>query len=768
LGICRRAGGHTVGFTDQSGSDLFELLFKYSRETFDRGEFLFASGWPLWLLVLLVAVGAAVVATSLVRYRQDLNLFKVGVLGFLQVLLLAIVLTMLWQPGLMTQTLRPQENNVAILIDTSASMGYGENGQSRLQQAVQTLNDGPLSELEETFGVQLHGFADRVTTIDSLSAVPAPGPTTRIGDALLSVLRGSSAGALAAVVLVTDGADNSDGLDAAAIAEIASFGIPVHTLGVGREVLPEDLELEDVVLAAQSAPGSTVNAQVSIRHSGSATAQLKVYDGEAIVASDQILLPDTAGVTTRSIDIDVGSSGVRDLRFTVDAISSESNLINNTQLRPMEVPERRRHVLYIEGEPRWEYKFMRRAIDETGPIRLASLLRTTPNKFYRQGVESAEELADGFPIEERDLFAYDAVIIGSFEAAALSESQHAMLLEFVSRRGGSLLMLGGRRGLADGGWGATVLAEALPANLPVVDAVSFNRFPAKAILTEIGARSLLTRFESDAEANAASWRELPELADFQFLQGLKPAAEVLLEAEVQGQNWPLLVHHRYGLGNSYILATGGTWRWQMQLPYEDMRHEVFWQQLIRTLASGAPERVMLSTESVFYGDRRTVTLRADVRDEDFNPTSAAIVSLAIDAPSVARRSVTMVPVPGMPGRYEASVDAADIGIYRFEAAADIDGEALGSSRVAVRRQDGVAEHFRVQQNRPLLERVAAATGGRYFGLNDADEIPQAVQFSDAGIVERQILDLWNMPIFFVLLILLKAGEWVSRLLWGRL
>jgi hypothetical protein len=86
----------------------------------------------------------------------------------------------------------------------------------------------------------------------------------------------------------------------------------------------------------------------------------------------------------------------------------------------------------------------------------------------------------------------------------------------------------------------------------------------------------------------------------------------------------------------------------------------------------------------------------------------------------------------------------------------------------VRREDGVVEHFNVAQNRPLLERVAAATSGRYFGLDAVNGLREAVSFSEAGTVERQVLDLWNMPIVFVLLLLLKAGEWLLRLVWGRL
>jgi uncharacterized membrane protein len=473
-------------------------------------------------------------------------------------------------------------------------------------------------------------------------------------------------------------------------------------------------------------------------------------------------------VTTRWIDVDVGEAGIRDLRFTLDAGAGETNVVNNTQRRPMEVPQRRRHILYIEGEPRWEYKFIRRAIDEEGPLRLASLLRTTPNKFYRQGVESAEELADGFPTDEQTLFAYDAILIGSFEAAALTLEQQAMLVEFVSRRGGSLLMLGGRRGLADGGWGLTALAEVLPASLPEVDAASFMRQPAKAMLTPVGRRSLLTRLAADDAENLARWEELPELADFQYLEGLKPGAEVLLEADIEGTAWPLLVHQRYGQGNSYILATGGTWRWQMQLPHEDQRHETFWRQLLQALAAAAPEHIMLTTDRVFYADTSNVTLRADVRDKDFRPAEGASVRVTVDTGTGAATALTMEPAPGQPGRYEVDVDAALPGIYRFEATAELDGELLGSSRLAVRREDGVAEHFRAQQNRPLLERLAGATGGRYFALADAGSIPEAVQFSDAGVVERRVLDLWNMPVNFLLLLLLKAGEWLLRLRWGRL
>ena len=160
-------------------------------------------------------------------------------------------------------------------------------------------------------------------------------------------------------------------------------------------------------------------------------------------------------------------------------------------------------------------------VEDDPNVRLVTLLRTSPNKFYRQGVEAADELVNGFPTEELELFRYDALMIGSFEAAALTPAQHDMIREFVSRRGGSLLMLGGRRGLTDGGWGPTSVAEVLPVRLPELDGPSFAREPARALLTAAGRTSAMTRLAADDEANETAWNGLPELADFQTLGGLK-------------------------------------------------------------------------------------------------------------------------------------------------------------------------------------------------------------------------------------------------------
>ena len=74
-------------------------------------------------------------------------------------------------------------------------------------------------------------------------------------------------------------------------------------------------------------------------------------------------------------------------------------------------------------------------------------------------------MVGGFPKTREELFAYRAIILGSVEAASFSPDQLRMLADFVSKRGGGLLMLGGRRSFAEGGWAGTPVAEVLPVEL---------------------------------------------------------------------------------------------------------------------------------------------------------------------------------------------------------------------------------------------------------------------------------------------------------------
>jgi hypothetical protein len=499
---------------------------------------------------------------------------------------------------------------------------------------------------------------------------------------------------------------------------------------------------------------------------------VRIYDGEKLIASQEVPLSEQAGLSTASVEFPAGEAGVRDLRVVLDAARNETNTLNNERRAVLDVDGRPRSVLYIEGEPRWEYKFLRRAADGDRSLRLVSTVRATPNRFYRQGLKSGDELKEGLPTSEAELDSYDAVILGSIEAAAFSHDQHEWLRSYVDRRGGSLMLLAGRDGMGDGGWGRVPVAGVLPARFPGGPQPSYGTLTSKARLTVYGQESPIGRLDANLERNEKLWQELPSLGDFQIMGALRPGAVVLLEA-VSGRQGaqradPLLVTQRYGRGSTYLLATSTTWRWQMRLPVEDQRHELFWRQLLHALSAPSPQPLSLQPDHTVYADESTAELEAQVLDETFKPVPGAVVTVAATADSGAVAPVSIEPSGRDDGRYRVLLQAGAPGLYRVVMTAKSGDKVLGEAVTHLRRIDGVREQFGVFQHRPMLERVAHDTGGRYWRLDELAGLPEAIRYSRAGMVERQTLDLWNMPAAFLLLALLKLGEWLLRRQWRRL
>ena len=393
------------------------------------------------------------------------------------------------------------------------------------------------------------------------------------------------------------------------------------------------------------------------------------------------------------------------------------------------------------------------------------MLRTTENKIYRQGIDDPKELADGFPARAEDLFGYQAIIIGSVEAGYFTPAQQDLIRQFVDRRGGGLLWLGGRFALADGIWGGSSLTDLLPVVLPSRKD-TFHRAPATVELTPAGADSAITRLVDDPQRNVERWKKLPYLMDYQEAGTPKPGAAVLAEMKGGGHDLPLLITENYGRGRTAVLATSGTWRWQMSQPLGDTTHDMFWQQLLRWLVSDTPGQLVASVPNQMLFDDGHIHLSADVRDKNYVPAGDAKVEAHVVGPNGISAIVEMSPVPDTPGMFQADWTAERPGSYVTEVTAMRGEEPIGRDVVTFQRMDGVAENFHTGQNRELLERLASQTGGTYWHPQDVSKLSDEIPFSSAGITIRETKELWNMPIIFLVIILLRFSEWLLRRKWG--
>jgi uncharacterized membrane protein len=742
---------------------LFELLFKFPADDYRRGELVFTGDWPGWLIAALAVGAALTIAVLLVRRRRAAGPAALAAIGVLQLAVVALVLALLAQPALRIESLRPGENAVALVLDRSESMAYGPE-RSRFESAREHLGDIEARLAGLGTSVQRFEFAATAAAVDAFGEAPPAGTATSIADALETVLAAARSRAVAAVVLVSDGIDTSGGLRSDELADIAAVGVPVHTLTVGREQVTEDLELTRVLVPREALPGSTLAAQVSVRHDAAGTTRIKVYDGDELLASVPVTLRPGSSTTSVSVDVAGLAAGHRRLEFAIDPLSAETELRNNRRAALVHVAEQARRILYYEGEPRWEYKFMRRAVLHDEQISLATLLAVTPNKFYRQGLDSPEQLADGFPATREELFAYDALIIGSVEAATFTPEQLDIAAGFVSERGGTLLLIAGPKGLGNGGWGQSPLAGLLPVSLPPSTEDTFVREKVRVELTPQGADLEMLRLGADAAGNGELWDGLPGIADYQRTGALKPAATPLLNAITGDGSVPLLVTQPFGRGHVYVLATGGTWRWQMRLPSDDRRHETFWRQFLRALVANAPARTAVSARPASDG----LELRAEFRDAGFRPETGLDVTAVVAHDSGASLGVALAPVAGEPGVYAADAGAAEAGVWYVEAIAQRGGEVLGTARTSVYVEPGQAEYRRVRADAGLMRRLAEATGGRHLSPDGLADLPDLIRYSAAGITETVFRPVWDAPALLLLLLGLKSGEWLLRRRWGTI
>jgi uncharacterized membrane protein len=758
---------------------MFELLFKYPASLFHKGKFVLLTPWPLWLLAVAILVAAGLLYWHVRRNHGLLSGARPLAIWILETSLIALILFLLWHPALSVATLRPQQNVIAVLVDDSHSMMIDDSSGTRLAREQAVLNGGLLKSLGERFQVRLYKFGTEPDRMQNATELKGNAPATRIGDTLERALAESSSLPLGAIVLLSDGADNAGGIDAQTIAAIRRQSIPVHTIGFGKEHPDRDIEIVDAVLPARALPQSRLTAVVTLQSyglSGSKT-KLSVRDDAKVLVSQDVTLKGDGALQSETLVFNVGTAGPKSLEITADPISGEVNNLNNKVTRLVYVQAKKPRILYIDGEPQWEYKFVGRAVDDYPDIQIFGMVRTTQNKFLRQPCAAQvgcpsdvksdpKELEDGFPAKPEDLFKFEGLMIDNVEASYFTPNQQQIIRDFVDRRGGGLLFLGGRASLSDAGYPTSPLADLVPTQLPPNRGTFFRDF-STVELTPAGRQSILTRLDENPERNLQRWKTMPQVANYQVVGEPKPGATELLKVNPANRSSsPLLVTENYGRGRTAVFATSGSWRWKMWLDHADKTHATFWQQMFRYLVTDTPGQVTATTPKSVLSDDTHVPIRVEVRDKEYKPLNTAKVQARFLSPDGTSSTLELAPVPSEEGIYAGEWTAEKPGTYVAEILAGQEQEQVGTDVLNFRREDGVAENFHVGQNKELLQKLSDQTGGRYFTPDQASKLGSEISYSEAGITSRETRDLWDMPILFLLAIGIRAGEWLLRRRWG--
>ncbi len=586
------------------------FLFKYREALLSKGQFGFGTRPSVFFLILLVA--ALGLFLYLIYASRSLRLspgWRAGLIA-LRCLLIAIIIFCVMRPVVVVPSVVPQSTYVAVLVNDSASMLLpGEDGGTRLEAVKRLLSaDSRFTRaLSDKFKVRLYRFSSLAEQVSGEGELSASGSETNLAAALDHVARDSAGLPFSGMVLISDGASNAES-DAASdmsstINNIRARRLPVYTIGVGQKKIEGDVELVRASAPRRSLKNSPVTVELLIKSSGDQrTVKIDIIEDNHLLRSQTVPVPGE-GTAVARITFTPSSPGLHRYRFVAPSAEGDPIPENNSQELLIEVQDARPRILYIEGEPRWEYGKMRDSLSEEKNITLVSILRSAEGKYYRQGVESGEELSSGFPKSEADLFKFDALIIGSVEATFFSFEQLKAIEQFASRRGGTLIALAGAKSFNAGGYQNTPLADLLPVYLRG-EAAGGESQAFKAGPADRSRDHPATRLADDAEASQSAWQQLPPITLPEVITEIKPGATVVLEGrntKDRNQSVPLLVEERYGRGRTLALLAADTWRWQMMMDSKDRSFETFWRNLLRYLVDPVRTPVEATTERSYYG-----------------------------------------------------------------------------------------------------------------------------------------------------------------------
>ncbi len=753
----------------------FEFLFKYRLLLFQEGEFTFSSPWP----VLLVLGGVAVVAVpALLTYgaaRGDSRRRDRAVMAGLRLGLVAILVFILFRPTLILTSVVPQRNFVGILIDDSQSMRItDQDGVTRsdfVQSTFGSEGSELLTALSEKFALRYFRFSRDASRLNDMADLSYSGTATDLGNAMVRAQEELAGVPISGLVVISDGADNTGEALAESLLPLQAANVPVYTVSLGEEEFSPDVQISRVEMPRTVLVGTSLVVDVIVSHRGYSgqTVQLMVEDtGQLLASEDVTFARDGEPVVTR-LRIEAQDAGPRLLRFRVPAQNGERVTENNVRDVLVNVVNDAEKILYFEGEPRWEVKFLRRAVSEDENLQVVVLQRTAESKFLRLDVDDAEELAAGFPKTREELFRYRALILGSVEASFFTHDQLDMISDFVSRRGGGLLFLGGRNAFAEGGYQGTRLAEVLPVFLD--DELSTGAGPYFDELFITPTRAGLTHPATqlgadDSEAVVERWEALPAVTTLNPITRLKPGATRLLSGgpDRDRERQVVLAFHRYGRGKVIVLPIQDSWIWQMHadIPFEDQTHETFWRQLLRWLSDDVPDQVAAQSEREAVEPGQPVNLMIEVRDSAYAEVNNANVVAVVHNPSGDSITVPLDWDVEQDGYYDGGFPTAAPGLYEVFVRAMRGADTVGTAVTYVDVAPSVEEYFDASMRGTTLRRIADQTGGLFYTPESVANLPEDIGLTGAGVTLTEERDLWDMPILLLLVLGLMGGEWGYR------
>ena len=693
-----------------------------------RGELTYHVQYPLALLVGLPLVLLAGIGIHILQRRNLKSSPRSLILPLTacRTVILALLVAVLAGPFVKLETARENRPVLALLFDCSQSMDLSAgNQQSRaaVAHAAVSAKRQQFGELaSKRFDLKAYTFARDITPLgvdatDFNLPEPTPpgGPASRIGDAIQHVLKDAASRPIAGIVVFTDG-EATGGITLGEVAQACrTASAPVFAVPTGADGKARDISIVDVSTSGQVTVGDTARVGVVLESQG--------YDGKPVkvIVRDGGRVLDTKEITLRSAEqqqveltFTTQDSGPRYLVIEVPPYPDEDHKTNNTDVALLRVSDEKAKVLYVEGLPRWDFRFLKNAMRRDSGLtgRDGKQPDIVLEAEWRRKAQA--ERVRALPQTLEELAAYHTVILGDASPKVLTPAFMKLLDQAVREKGVGLLVQVGPLSMPHD-YDPTLLGL-----LPVqIDRTAAGVYapPAKPFNLELTPDGLLheaMQLYDEPGRNQAAWaRMLP----YQWCVAAvrpSPAATVLAVNPNVVNNFgklPLIAWHPAGKGRVMLVGTDSTWLWRQNVA--DRFFYKFWGQAIRFVArteDAGKKKSWIEIKPVRAqpGEHATVELRAFTAGGA--PVEQPSLPVEITGPGM-RTAITLDADPNTRGRYIGKYRVPSVGDYHFQ---------HGTAETRLRVLAAPEEMRYPNVNRGALAALAETTGGELVELTDPD------------------------------------------------
>lgn len=678
------------------------------------------------------------------KSMMDLPVRQKNFLTVLRSVTCSLVLLALLQPVLKYSFVKKVRPSLAVILDGSSSMEISDPLLGKtLEKETGSVAGRVLEQaLGKNFDLKYFSYSEDLSPLRSPSDLTASGTASDLAAGLRSFFHNFSREDFRGVLLFSDG-QIDDSVQLRTILDVLKkSSLPLFSVRLPATVPYPDLAVRFSELNADeffTDRKETLFLDLLNSLSFTVTSEIRLYDNTTLISKRTVSLP--PGESAYSLTYSPPDTGTRKLKIILSPADQELYKKNNEDYLFVKVHKGKFRVLLISGTVSWEFKFLKRTLEQDQSLNLDVFLKKDAESLLQVPLENVNKS--------------DLVILADLSQKDLPPSFFPHLSSRIRSAGLSLYITGGENSILS----EQISDPSFKALLPFTTDPRINTIlsPGRISMTRAGNADPVTLLAENPGLNNEAWQDMPPLDLVNRISARKNSR--ILAVLKDNQNVPVMGSGQAGLGQIFYFAGSPTWKWgflNLPLTGENRTYLTFYRQLIRELTSSHLERLNLYTDKFVYQPGETVSVYAVLFDQNFRPLQKKTVDVELLQEQEKLKDFQLQN-NRIEERFFAELDPQAPGEYTVRM--NLSGTRRETHFVV--RKDA-RETFRVGLNPSQLEKISRISGGSVLSPDTLSDLKDRI--STQGIrrefsMQRELLS--SFPVIFLIILLLTV-EWLYR------